>query len=266
LGTRLALRPWRTCEAALAGLALEPWLAFLAPWPQGTLQATLAGLAVHPGLALFALGAWIAFRTLRAAEAGSSRNARFALHAGLTFRALEAARAARTGRAGLALRAGRASLALETRGTMRTALALWAARPLLALQTASHLQRQQDVGGGLEPLDLPHAELASPGGEGKLLAPRLSRAGLGLLAFLLLDDFGHGANSRGGLRVEERVSVGVRRKRLNEGYYWFAGAAFAQHSRGRDRAPAGGLHEGGMGARSCALDRVRRSCYSKTAI
>jgi hypothetical protein len=76
LGTRLALRPWRTCGAAFADLALEPWLALLALRPWRTCGTAFADLALEPWLAFLALRAW---GTWEAALAGLALDAGLAL-------------------------------------------------------------------------------------------------------------------------------------------------------------------------------------------
>jgi hypothetical protein len=92
--------------------------------------------------------------------------------------------------AALTVRAARTRLALGALGTARSWRTCW---PRLALKAASHLQRQQDVGGGLEPLDRSDADFAAFGTEGEVLAglgPFGSR--LRLLDLFLVADLGHG--------------------------------------------------------------------------
>jgi hypothetical protein len=81
---------------------------------------------------------------------------------------------------------------VRARRAWGTAVALGALRPCLALDTASDLQRQEDVGGSGQTLDLSRADPAASLAEGELLVGFARFAGFGLLGTLLFDDLGHG--------------------------------------------------------------------------
>jgi hypothetical protein len=199
-------RSARTCGACRPRFALQSGQAFLAPRASGAALARGAarprragwtGLALQPRLTLLALWPARSTRARRACEPRLALPSRLAPGARRATGADGPRLAVWARIALLALRAGRtagthvARLAGLTGRTLGSTLALRACRPR---GPAPHLQRQQDVGGGRELLDLLLADVPHPGpGTGTSNLWALPDAG-NSCDFPLVDlaGFGHG--------------------------------------------------------------------------